>query len=239
MNKKVFSIKNVVIVLIIVIVLAAISILVRSNNEELKISKEEGGSVKIETEKEDKTFVCGESYVTDFEGNSYKIVKIGDLCWMSENLNSKKDKNGNKIPRECFNDDVENCDLYGGLYDWKTATVACPQGWKLPSDEDYKAMESALGMDEEEIDFMGWRYSGDIFYKIIAGGESGFDALMAGHFDGSYQFKTFGSYGFFWTSTPHTRRTAIRRYLGIYEKGFVRNMKEREFGFSVRCIKED
>ncbi len=181
------------------------------------------------------TFVCGESEVVDFEGNRYKTAMIGEQCWMSENLMSERDKDGNWIPRECYDDDPEMCDLYGGLYDWRTASIACPDGWELPTDDDFKEMERYLGMEEEEIDFLGWRYSGDVARKMMAGGESGFDALMAGHVDSSYVFHGFGYYAFFWTSTP-SGDFATRRYISTTELGVVRNNKEQEYGFSVRCI---
>ncbi len=184
----------------------------------------------------ERIFVCGESEVSDFEGNRYGTVQIGEQCWTSENLKSEKDRNGKRILRDCYNDNPQNCEFYGGLYDWKTANLICPEGWVLPTDDDFKEMEVYLGMDEDEADLQGWRESGGIERKIMVGGKSGFDALMAGHFDSHGEFKTFGSYTFFWTSTPFGDLFAFRRYISTWDSGIVRNVKEQNYGFSVRCI---
>lgn len=51
--------------------------------------------------------------VTDFDGNNYKTVRIGDQVWMAENLRSFHDADGNKIKRVCYQLIRENCDEFG------------------------------------------------------------------------------------------------------------------------------
>jgi len=89
--------------------------------------------------------------VTDIDGNFYPSVIIGNQEWMAENLRVTRDANGNDITRYCYNNDVTNCDLYGGLYTWHTvmngATSSntnpsnvqgiCPTGWHVPSDAEW------------------------------------------------------------------------------------------------------
>jgi len=37
----------------------------------------------------------------------------------------------------CYDGKVENCKTYGRLYTWEAAQRACPEGWHLPSDEEW------------------------------------------------------------------------------------------------------
>jgi len=69
---------------------------------------------------------------------------------MAENLNvgthiygGINQTNNKKIEKYCYNDDVQNCNIYGGLYNcdemMQYATIPgsqgiSPQGWYVPTD---------------------------------------------------------------------------------------------------------
>ncbi len=92
---------------------------------------------------------------------------------MAENLNvgsmingSSNQTNNGIIEKYCYDDNTSNCDTYGGLYQWEEmmqyvttpgAQGICPDGWHLPTDEEFKTMEMALGMSQGEADDTGWR----------------------------------------------------------------------------------
>lgn len=85
--------------------------------------------------------------VTDIDGNFYPSVSMGEQMWMAENLRVTRDANGNAIERLCFDDHINNCLIYGGLYTWQTVMNGegsnnslpgkvqgiCPTGWHIPS----------------------------------------------------------------------------------------------------------
>lgn len=107
----------------------------------------------------------GTPTVTDFDGNIYNTVLIGDQCWMAENLNTTKDASGNNIIRYCYDNSTTNCDLYGGLYDWTTlmngaASSAenpsgvqgiCPNDWHVPSDAEWTELTDYIINNVEDI----------------------------------------------------------------------------------------
>ncbi|MEY8685996.1 FISUMP domain-containing protein [Bacteroides sp. AN502(2024)] len=69
---------------------------------------------------------------------------------------------------------------YGYLYSLDAARKAVPDGWRLPSDEDWKKLERALGMSESEVERTNaWRgiNAGDYLKE---GGISMFEAKLAG-----------------------------------------------------------
>ncbi len=42
---------------------------------------------------------------------------------------------------------VNNIEIYGNLLSYDDAVASTPEGWRLPTDEDWQKLEQALGMD--------------------------------------------------------------------------------------------
>jgi hypothetical protein len=107
-------------------------------------------------------FICGVSKV-NYGGKDYNTVLIGDQCWLKENLdigtriNSGTTASNNQvIEKYCQQDLPANCDIYGGLYVWDEAMQyvitegaqgICPSGWHIPSDAEFRILESAVNND--------------------------------------------------------------------------------------------
>lgn len=102
-----------------------------------------------------------QSFVTDFEGNEYNTVKIGDQVWMAENLKTTKLNDGMSIPNVpdvfewkdltkagyCwYNNDATNKSEYGALYNWYTVNTGklAPKGWHVPTDVEWTTLENFL-----------------------------------------------------------------------------------------------
>ena len=69
-------------------------------------------------------------------------------------------------------DDLEaDYDKHGNLYTWEEANTLCPDGWRLPTDEDWKNLERALGMSQADANQKGWR--GNYFLTLLTQGEDG------------------------------------------------------------------
>ena len=61
---------------------------------------------------------------------------------------------GNDVGEAATTDEYQR---FGALYDWKTAQEACPPGWHLPSDQEWQALEVALGMSPADAATSVWR----------------------------------------------------------------------------------
>lgn len=182
--------------------------------------------------------------VADAQGNIYPAVQIGQQTWMAENLRTD-------LPHSyCFEDVQLHCDLFGRLYPWYVALEACPDGWHLPNDDEWKQMERHLGMDSVEADFAYLRGPGIggklksvthhwDFFNDGATNESGFTALPGGPRYRLGQYGMVGHNGTWWTATEADSVMAWFRYVGHSHAKVGRLYNEKIDGHSVRCVKDN
>jgi uncharacterized protein (TIGR02145 family) len=196
-------------------------------------------------------WVCGDILIDARDGKQYTTVKIGDQCWMAQNLNIGVMLSGSYIAADngiiekyCYNDNEDNCSIYGGLYMWnemmnyvtteKTSGI-CPAGWHIPSDAEFKKLEISLGMTPEAANLDSWRGS-DQGTQLKTGGNSGFNALLSGCWAGPGSFMLLNSYEYLYTSTE-SGTEAWRRCIRLSSANVGRyNTFPKLYSFSVRCI---
>jgi uncharacterized protein (TIGR02145 family) len=207
--------------------------------------------------------------VTDIDGNLYYTAKIGEQWWMIENLRATHYRNGDPIPHVVSNsewgglstgayceyeNDPTNVSAYGRLYNWYAVDDPrglAPEGWHIPTDDDWKQLEMFLGMTQAEADEVNSRGT-DEGHKMRQSGTthwispnqgasnaSGFSALPSGyrHSDG-LQFSHMNSHAFYWCSTGTSPSEAWTRRLESSDGGVYRYDNERRCGFSVRCVRD-
>jgi len=186
--------------------------------------------------------------VTDYDGNSYNTVKIGNKIWMAENLNYTTGYGS-----WCYDDKESNCNTYGRLYNWETAKKVCPDGWHLPTDEEWKELEMYLGMSQADVDNQGWRginegsklagnknlWQDGILENDAEFGTSGFTALPGGLRYHYSSFRVIGNKGELWSATEYNTDRAWYRSLRCYYSSVYRFYYYKECGFSVRCVRDD
>lgn len=165
------------------------------------------------------------------DGNTYRCIKMADgRWWMGENL--KYNITGSTF----YDNDPANLEKYGRLYNWQDARNATPENWSVPSDDDWKKLEIALGMTQADADAATvWRNSGNVGSQLKESGNSGIDLLMGGyqHTGGSYL--NLGIYGRYWTSTE-SGATAWDRDVYSNKTGVYRGTFSKAYRYSVRCI---
>lgn len=166
----------------------------------------------------------------------YPIVELGGKYWMGENLRYDVEStqlNPNNPSKE-----------YGRLYDWNTAKTACPKGWHLSSDSDWKALEEAMGMDPSDLSVLGARtllkLSGLKSQTGWKNGDNGsntasFSIFPSGRYE-SNAFQNLGDHAFFWTSTLNSTTEAISRYLFHRSDQINRAHINKTIHQSCRCV---
>ncbi len=174
------------------------------------------------------------------DGKDYKTVKIGDQTWFSENLNFE-------TPNSWWHgNDINNGNIHGRLYTWEAAMVACPQGWHLPSDNEWKQFEINLGMSQTDVDQEGIRGTVGQHIKATSSwnengngtNEFGFNGLASGFRYVSGEFSLLGYNGHWWSSTENGTNNAWDRSLHYTYDGIERDYDNKMGGFSVRCLKD-
>lgn len=169
------------------------------------------------------------SFSDSRDGKTYKTVEIGEQTWMAQNLNYRTGDSW------CYDDNADNCQKYGRLYDWKTAMNACPAGWHLPSRIDFEKLQSAVG--GQGVAGKKLKSRNDWFKEGNGSDSLGFSALPAGdRYDGL--FVNVSRNAFFWSSTEFDGNRAFRLSLdNLSEFSFLLGGK-KNYGFSVRCLKD-
>ncbi|NJK96195.1 MAG: hypothetical protein HC905_15920 [Bacteroidales bacterium] len=165
------------------------------------------------------------------DGKSYNTIHIGNQWWMAENLAYKMDEGS-----WFYYDDSATYSQYGRLYNFEAAKNACPAGWHLPSDNDWKALETNIGMSADVINNVDWRGTNQAT-QLKVGGASGFNAKMGGQ---KYDYGSFADIdvvGTFWTSTQSTETKAFYRGFNTNHTDIHREAYAKLFGYSVRCLK--
>ena len=60
-----------------------------------------------------------DGFLTDIDGNQYRVVQIGSMTWMAENLKVTRDKDGFSLQTYCYTNKVSKCEEFGRLYPWE------------------------------------------------------------------------------------------------------------------------
>lgn len=187
--------------------------------------------------------------VSDYDGNTYPTIEIGDQIWMQENLRAVHYADGSPITSVWAYEDSDSlAAIYGLLYDWdgamnystvEEAQGACPNGWHIPSDAEWTRLGNQLGGNEvaggkmKETGYLHWKYP-----NTDATNESGFSALAAGEYDDTH-YQLLGEYNVLWSSTQTSSQWAKYRYLSYTDAGLHPYNYYKSFRYSVRCVKNE
>ena len=233
------------------------------------------------------TLLYRDDVVFDSDGNVYPTVPIGDQVWMAKNLRVTHYRDSTEIltglsdsewdaghqTREGAyaiypHEDIEGIDsaeqmirAYGLLYNWYAVydqKGLCPEGWRVPSEEDWSTLlayvesvnsegfgnqlkscrqvDSPLAGDCDTSEHPRWN---TIDAQVYGTDDFGFSGLPSGNRTLSGRFYAIGSITRFWGSTGSSDNTQNAYSLGLnFSVGDVNpSTNPKWYGFSVRCIK--
>jgi uncharacterized protein (TIGR02145 family) len=196
------------------------------------------------------TWMAQNLKTTKFNDGTNIPLKTDDVDW--SNL---------KTSGYCYykNDSVSYKDLYGALYNWYTVNTGklCPSGWHVPSDTEWITLINYLITNGYNYDNTtsgnkiakslatdyNWYAStaigaiGNIDYpeKINATGFTG----LPGGIRTNTAFSSIGSSGVWWTATNYGTLYAKQYFLSNNINSLVGSFDNKEYGSSVRCIKDN
>ncbi len=219
-------------------------------------------------------FICNDSL--SYENYQYSTVFIADQCWFAENLKYlpevSNDNYGAYVEPFYYvygsqSSDVEtakaheNYEKYGVLYNFAAAENACPEGWNLPSTNDWTDLERAVCVGDtcNEVFTYGissYSYRGANEGSKLAGeyeywadgvlkndsefDTSGFNAVPSGYRSTSNGgcFLGSGTYGIWWANTLCSNDNHVVRKLYYGESSIYIGSNSDQYGYSVRCVLE-
>ena len=202
-----------------------------------------------------------DSTMTDQDNNYYGIVQIGKQVWMKENLRTTVNRNGNPIllvtdsldwittiwPSFCWynNDPVAFSKTYGALYNYSAVSSGnlAPAGWHIPDWGEFNTLVAFLGGETvaggklKEAGIAHWTAP-----NSGADNSTGFTALPGGErfpFPLGAIYGELNGYGNWWSSTSYNSDEAITFYLSSSNAGTIISYAKKNFGFSIRCIRDE
>lgn len=202
--------------------------------------------------------------LSDTQGNLYNTVLVGTKLWMTENLRTTMLNDNTPVPEitdntlwvgtatsaYCwYNNDATFKPTYGALYNWYAVNSGklCPAGWHVPSDDEFNALEIALGMAADQSDVWGSRGTDHgLKMKNTTGwtdngngtNSSGFSALPGGYrFGADGQFFLQTTITYWWTATEHDADRGWYRRLDSSSAQVYRASTSKKGGKYIRCVR--
>jgi uncharacterized protein (TIGR02145 family) len=171
------------------------------------------------------------------DGHRYPVVSVGGLRWFAENLRYRTSDS------RCYESDEANCEDHGRLYRLEDALKACPAGWRVPSEDDWRALERWLGMPDAEIGKENGR-GAPAGRRLKFGGDTGFNVRYSGWIDPHLadSSRAMGRNAAYWASTPgppdDVSATAWHRDVAANRNSIWRSPVNVTYWLSVRCVRE-
>jgi uncharacterized protein (TIGR02145 family) len=179
------------------------------------------------------------------DSQRYPVKQFGNQWWMVQNLNYLSPES------VAFQNEKNNPPEFGRLYPYNEAFSVCPSGWHLPADEDWKALETFIGVSSADLDKSVQRGSpfggmmkepGMRFWDTESvthsTNQTGFSVVPAGWYNISQkEFTSATFYAGFWSKSENAVNSYCRVFYSTSD-GISRFYHAIDmYKYSVRCVK--
>lgn len=188
------------------------------------------------------------------DGRTYSGTRIGKLLWMRQNLAWEGSGRAfNAYIRELKTSGTSAIStILGRFYSQHEALTACPEGWRLPTAEEWAGLGGTGAGSFDDIDGIAGkmmseaRFNGVKMWEYWRGvdmsDELHLSAIPCGYsinnVKGIYSYHGYGQYATFWTSGEYEGR-GIYRYIYRDKDRLYCGFGDKDcFCASVRCVKE-
>lgn len=182
------------------------------------------------------------------DGHTYHWVRYGNTDWMADNFKYNLNDEGRNWLYGDGSGRTVNVEKYGYLYTYQGAVDACPDGWRLPTDEDWQKLEMALGMSSADAAKYNWR--GNIAKRMVTlyGDSTDLNLMFGGYYNTGgaggqeYGFRM-GALGYYWTASVDTTKGGsgfyfYREFIYNSDKVFRQSTSGSDY-FSVRYVRDE
>lgn len=164
------------------------------------------------------------------DGQTYKTTRIGDQVWMAENLRYKTNY-GSDIAWE-----VDYEKRYGRLYSWEAAMASCPNGWHLPSFEEWSKLVKYISRHNRVLeidDNQKYQFNNRTILQVKY---TGFGTELGGIRRTNGEYEKIRSVGYWWSSSEVNERKvhfwSMKSINGFFQGGSA----VKDVGMSVRYV---
>ncbi|MEP0987293.1 fibrobacter succinogenes major paralogous domain-containing protein [Ekhidna sp.] len=170
--------------------------------------------------------------LVDVDGNQYEVIQLSSVNWMAENLKVTHDREGDEILYYIPNGDSGNIETYGLLYDFEIACKVCPEGWRLPTNEEWETLFD-FSENNNASNFKDTRF----WDEEKNTNSTQFSARPTGIGNNQEHPNNFGDNTLFWSSSKEQEHF-IWTYILEKGKNTIRKASQHPtYAFSVRCVK--
>jgi uncharacterized protein (TIGR02145 family) len=169
-------------------------------------------TITVTTADGGKTATCEVTVISTNEG-----VVIDGITWATRNVGEKG----------TF---VDNPEDYGGYFNFEYAQIACPEGWRTPTHDEYVSLNAA-GSE--------WTTENGVNGRLFGtSGENTIFLPAASCRDTSGTVYGQGSFGNYWSSTAYSGTNGYGLYFTSANVN-PSNGSLYAYGFSVRCVRQE
>lgn len=170
-------------------------------------------------------------FVDSRDQHVYEVVTVGDQDWLGADLKYQTPTSF------CYDNEEENCQKYGRLYSLSQAQMACPTGWRLPTEMDWRTLEQTLGMKPSELEAIRvWRgdQEGTLLVEQLGVKFSGIGRSRGRDFLGKDQFV------YYWVDEPGPsgKQFSLYRMVSNKESRIYSDQVPKMDLCCVRCVRD-